>query len=392
MTVIFDSASRASALPVLGSVALDSGNFLVDIESRMEGIYDYFSGGRDPVSFAAMGMGTSVFTIISSSVLIQEGRKEYEQAKKAHDIRGIILGAIKTLRSGVLITVSIISIPVRILTAIFISTMSRIIVLGLAFFSNLTGVGFLAVDLLNLVTYCIKIHEQRVFMEAFRGILYDQRKTREERLEAAVVFLKQQLQVTPEERAEIEEQCAAFEGKERLNKIQRKVERLSTRKEAQLHRVLSRRCIEMIRADGIDSELLIRTVNSRSQRNLVKLIVKLTVVIVAVLSLIAGMVVVNPVGIIAVTVFTVVSSVALLAIDLYDYLKDFKKSDPGQYDTSYLTMSTILGFAVTITSVLCAANITALALAIIFGIAWLITNAMAYMRVHQLRLERRNWV
>ena len=227
-----------------------------------------------------------------------------------------------------------------------------------------------------------------MFIRDFYRARHDPGKTLEERRAEGVDFLKRRLEVTAEEREEIEAQCAHLEGEERAGKIKRKIERLAMRKEAKLRRVLSHRCIQMIRDERTDPDLLIRTVKSRSRRNLVKLVVKLTVVVVAVLSLIAGMLVVHPAGLIAVTVFSILSSGALLAIDLYDNYKDFKNSYPGRHDMAYLKMSTVLGFAAMITCILCAANGAALAIALALGMIWLISNAIVYVRLTQMRFNR----
>lgn len=376
----------------IGPLVLGAGDLIADLAGKTSDVYNqilWFQGAQDPVGLVGLEV-TSIFSIVKGACTASEGIRQGKVASKIKDLWGQVLAALKTMRGTISTVGGTIALPARMLTMVSLSSTAGAVTAAAGALSKVSGSLFSLLGFLYFATYGINIYLQYNFDQELASILDVADGSKEQKELAALEMLKAKLKITDEERAQI---CSEVEARplteaEKTAKIGRKLEKLTKKKEAELKRVTSKACLDLIKnADNLAASSVIETVLEQTKENMILNGIGMAI---SVLSIVAMMIVLTCTGgapLIAAAAIGTVVMLALFVVDLYYLWGDFNASEPGRYDRLCLLISSAIGFAVLSVAIFFAASWIALTCAAIFGLIWLIINLTCYWRLRHLEAK-----
>lgn len=379
--------------PAVGPLVLEAGNFGVTLAGKTQTIYEQinlFQGTTDPVGLATLGFA-SAFTVMSGACTTYDGYQEQRSAKKIGDVCGRAFGGLKTLRGSITATAAAISLPARALALAMLKTTSQVVAVAAGALTTVAEGLFGMVGLIYFVIFSLKIYEQMGFDRELDAILNDSSLGQEEKQGKVLEFLQGKLSVSDAEKGAVRSEVEAtpryqqLSSQEKEGKIEKKTAKLFKKKEEELKRVLSRKCVDQIRkAEKVDAAAVVDAALAASRTNRIVNGIGMTLCVLGITATVIAFLFTGPLPLLIAVVLAGIVTVGLFSSDLYQLFQDFQRSQPGRYDKLALLFAGVLAFTVASAMVFLAASWIALTCAGVFGLVWLTISLVCYWRLRQL--------
>ncbi len=378
---------------LIGSLAMHTpliGNRLLGLAQSFFDLFGLLSPGGASKGFQGTGFLKSM-GLVKSPLGIRSGIKKVQAAKERADKMGIFDASLQITRGATSSVATAIYIPAHAVSIFDSLRRSPSLLKTAKIMGTVSGSLFTFVSGLSLFSSSLSLHYLRLLHGELRAIVKDSSLPEDERVQKAFNLLKERSTVSNEEKEEIcrqiysDERCASASGEQILAAINKVESLVLANKLGSLSKGLSQKSIRRIVAGtDADAKSVVDYVFRDSRRRTWIKGIATTVSVISMGVGIAAMIFLSKEAVLVLTVFGILSSLVLLAVDTYDMFVQFDLASERKFDKLWIIASTALMMSVMMVVTALADGILPIILASGIGVVWFLTAIASYMRLQKV--------